>query len=139
MQAKVIPRMSSCSNCKTKQWTCLSCSKKVPVQNWSNALKTDVAVYCNCCDHQFVCKACYSIQSTKTETRFRYWAPKFGYNHAVKDLISGESSTTRLAAAMEIINNMQFDGPCAVFYDNTTDQVVVKNMRTGVKTCIPHK
>jgi hypothetical protein len=60
----------------------------------------------------------------------------FGDDHAVKDLMSGETNMTRMMAILQKLGNPQgsSDGPVAVFYDNITDTVVQQNMTTGVKT-----
>jgi hypothetical protein len=81
----------SCSRCKVKHWTCLGCSKQIVFANYS---PKDTAMYCNCCDHKFVCKECY----TKTPG-YDVWKPIFGSQHSVKDNISGESSANRFFKA----------------------------------------
>jgi len=90
--------MSSCSSCKTKNWTCLNCKNIIAVGDWVNKFKSEVAVYCGCCNHQYVCKFCYTSLGSKSS--FNYWAPKFGKGHAVKDLMSGESKLSHVLSAI---------------------------------------
>lgn len=87
----VIPQMSCC---KKKNWSCLQCDRLISKHDWRKS-DTEVAVYCDCCKHQFVCTECY-----KTRPSFDYWAPKFGRGHSVKDKMSGDSHLSRTLVAM---------------------------------------
>ena len=60
--------------------------------------KEMIAMSCDCCDHNFLCRSCYNKNPS-----YDFWKPFFGNNHSVKDHISGESSLSKLLQAM--INN----------------------------------
>lgn len=92
--------MSSCNNCKAKSWTCLSCNKKISFESWQKEFDKEVAVYCDCCDHQFACKTCYTKEKRTDRNPFDYWVSKFGVNHSVKDRMSGESNLSRMLQAL---------------------------------------
>jgi hypothetical protein len=56
-------------------------------------------VYCDCCKHQFVCKACYPNRPPGSDG-FQYWSPKFGRGHSVKDAMSGDSHLAMMLQAI---------------------------------------
>lgn len=89
--------MSSCNNCKSKVWTCKGCAKQVSVDEYRNYWKENVeekiAIYCDCCDHNFVCRICYD--NTPSTSKFNYWKHQFGRNHSVWDNVSKESDLSR--------------------------------------------
>jgi hypothetical protein len=79
-----------CSRCKNKYWHCLGCNNKITHMDFNNTFKDNsqsiVAVYCDCCDHNFVCKRCYD-----KNPGYAYWKSVFGNSHSVYDLISKEN------------------------------------------------
>ena len=83
--------MSACDKCKSKLWKCLGCSTTIPHNMWDSKFKGSVAMYCNCCKHNFVCKNCYI-----GKPGFNVWKPKFGMGHSVKDVMSGESDVNNM-------------------------------------------
>ena len=72
-----------CKECAINEWMCLSCGNTIPYQNFHQRKNTSVAVYCDCCDHSYVCRECYALTP---ETRV--WETQFGSNHCPIDLLS---------------------------------------------------
>jgi hypothetical protein len=95
--------MSSCNHCKSKEWCCVGCGHRIARAIYEAEFENLVAVYCNCCDHNFACNECY-----KQNSDFEYWRKKFGVNHAIYDKISGESMLSR--ALKLIMSGREFPG-----------------------------
>lgn len=87
--------MTSCVKCNKKHWICLGCKNRVCNQKYRENFKTYVGMYCDCCDHNFVCRSCY-----EKNPGYDYWKPKFGTDHSVWDNVSGESGLSRILKAM---------------------------------------
>lgn len=54
--------MSSCEGCTNTHWHCLGCQSTISVADFAkeDVFDAQVAVFCNCCEHNFVCKTCYA-------------------------------------------------------------------------------
>jgi len=85
----------SCRRCKGKEYCCLGCDLKIPYAEYAAAFEEKVAVSCNCCDHNFACRECYT-----KHPGYEYWRGVFGRNHAIHDHVGGESALTRLLAML---------------------------------------
>lgn len=92
--ATVLNPPNTCHNCDSKTWHCLGCKKEVSLEEFTNN-KADVAMSCNCCDHNFVCRACYDAKPG-----YDAWKPEFGSDHSVTDHVSGDSGIMRLLMAL---------------------------------------
>jgi hypothetical protein len=86
--------MSICKNCKLTNWTCLGCRDTILIHKY-NFDASYVAMYCDCCDHNFICINCYS-----KNPGYNYWRPVFGNDHSVYDNISKESDLSRTLLAL---------------------------------------
>lgn len=79
-----------CSRCKSNSWNCISCKIEITREEFYDTFKENkqspVAVYCNCCDHNFVCQECYN-----KNPGYKYWKAIFGNSHNIFDVISKES------------------------------------------------
>jgi hypothetical protein len=110
---------NSCSICEKVAWTCLGCQDVVPVAAYATkraqpvflpAAATEaakevnpdcVAVFCNCCNHQFVCGRCYAGDAGHVNNAgYAYWRPKFGEDHVVYDRVSAVNPLTMLLTAL---------------------------------------
>jgi hypothetical protein len=85
-----------CSICKNKKWSCLSCRESIPYEEfYEEKINKKVAVYCDCCDHNFVCKSCYD-----KNPGYNYWKLIFGNNHSIYDITANESDLSRTLMAI---------------------------------------
>jgi hypothetical protein len=82
--------MSSCPNCQKTVWKCLGCQKLIQNKEYDVG-RQDVAVFCDCCDHNFVCRICYD-----QHPGYDYWRPVFGNEHSITDKVSNDSSLKRM-------------------------------------------
>lgn len=84
-------KINLCPKCNKKEWTCLNCTKKVDIQEFNLKLRNKsgnqlIALYCNCCQHKFICMKCYLISPT-----YKKWRKYFDENDLVKSAIDAES------------------------------------------------
>ena len=86
--------MSVCKNCKSSKWTCLGCGGTISANKYEFN-NPNVAMYCDCCDHNFVCINCYN-----KNPGYNYWKSIFGNDHSVFDNISQESDLSRTLLAL---------------------------------------
>jgi len=75
-------RKTGCQKCSSKTWMCLSCGMEIPTGTFNRRKSTTIAVYCNCCEHAFVCRKCYSLTPD-----FDIWEDQFGPEHCIIDLV----------------------------------------------------
>lgn len=81
-----------CSMCDRKEWTCVGCKGEILIGEWFKHFTTSVSMYCDCCDHKFVCTGCYVTRPRN----FVSWSMKFGRCHNVVDVATGETTVNKV-------------------------------------------
>lgn len=80
----------ACSDRDETHWICLGCHAALPVNEFERRFGEEVAIYCDCCDHMYICHKCYN------ETpKYDYWRPRFGPSHAVRNVVERVDRLTR--------------------------------------------
>ena len=91
-----VPPPVRCPSCHNKHYQCIECRRRIPFRDYNARFEQEVAVYCDCCNHDFVCKSCYAKHPT-----YDHWRDKFGSQHSIKDRISGISAASRLLETLQ--------------------------------------
>ena len=71
-----------CKDCSSEFWECLSCGTTIPTGLFNRKKFSLVAMYCDCCEHCFVCKKCYTLTP-----EFDIWDDQFGSDHCMVSLV----------------------------------------------------